>query len=178
MTYRFIPCRTDSELERYSMFMLEHRYEIHSAFTAQRILHFFKEQFFHGQTFLVENDRGEVVAAAGYVNGTPENDFVDRETVRLEMVYIAPSYRRTRLFYHGIVWLADYMKQHAPFVNQIQFYAESEPEGRSRLFGKLADFIVTEPTKFGLEDEFLTSVERLLQGIPQRVLKGGDQNVQ
>lgn len=163
MTYRFIACQTESELEQYILYMLEHKQDIHSAFTAKRIIHFMKEQLLYGQAVMVLNHQSEAIAAAGFVYGTPENGFMDPDTIRVEMVHIIPAYRGTRLFLQGIVWLARYLEQHAPAAKQVQFYSESKPAQYSRLFWKLADLIVTEPTRFGLEDEFQTTVERLRQ---------------
>lgn len=163
MIYRFISCQTEAQLEKYVFYMLDHMQEVHSAFTAKRIIHFYKEIIIHGQAFIVENKNSDVIGAGGFVYGTPENGFSDKDTVRIEMIHIHPTFRGTRLFLIGIVWLAKYLEQHAPKTKKIQFYTESEPLGRSRLFLKLADLIITEPTRFGIEDEFHTTISRLKQ---------------
>lgn len=168
MAYRFSPCRNERQLEEYALYMLDHRFELHPAFAADRFIHFIDEQFRHGESVLVRTAAGATVGALGFVYGTPENRFEDKHTVRIEMVYIEPTYRGTRLFARGLLWLADYLARHAPQTECVQFYCESEPARKGRLFRKIADLVVTEPTKFGLEDQFATTIERLRQAAAPR----------
>jgi hypothetical protein len=161
MAYQFIPCKTDADWEAYTLYILDHKLEIHSAFLAKRVIHFIKEQVLYGSAVIVKDASGQVIAALGFVYGTPEKGFTDKETVRLEMVHILPTYRNTRLFLRGLIWLKEFLKEHVPATQQIQFYTESSPAERKQLFEKIADLISTEPTRFGVEHEFVASLDRL-----------------
>ncbi|WP_248924264.1 hypothetical protein [Paenibacillus hamazuiensis] len=161
MSYRFMICKTDEDWEEYTLYILEHKLEIHSSFLAKRVIHFIKEQIFFGCAVLAKDEFGRIIGVLGFVNGTPENGFADKEAVRLEMVHILSEYRCTRLFYRGMIWLRNYLQENAPETKIIQFYADAGSAKRSRLLGKIADLVCTEQTRFGLENEYVTSVDRL-----------------
>lgn len=160
MYYQFIRCVTDDDIEKYILYMLDHKEEIHSAFVTSKMVFFLKEQLLNGEMFIVEDKVGQTIAAFGFVNGTPEKDFANREIIRIELLHISSLYRSSRLFIDGMNYLRLFLQNYFPQTIQIEFYTEHSAK-RQKLFTKFAQLIQTENTHFGVEDYYTVSIEKL-----------------
>ncbi|MDQ0230322.1 hypothetical protein J2S19_001576 [Metabacillus malikii] len=163
-----IRCDHDEEKERMIDFILAHRKEINPAYDVRTVFFSLGTQLLYGDTLLVLNNENELIGFVGYLFGTPENQFQDPETVRIEMVYLKNNYRCTRHFIACFRKLLTHIEEANLDTIKIQFYVNKENDYLCKLSSKFAIVESTTLSNFGEEllySTSLTEVKTYLENI-------------
>ncbi len=106
------------------------------------------------EAILIFNDEDELVGAIGYIHGTGEYNYENREIIQIQTVFIDEAYRHTRLFYRGLQFLAQHLQESAQPITELRFWAPAHAE-LYQLFSKFAErTATTDHAAFGLLDEY------------------------
>lgn len=151
-------CATEMYQQKYIEFLLEHYKRLKLPYSFSASLSFLSSPIMlkDGEAFLAFNGEYEVIGALGYICGTSEHQFEDREIIQFQSVYIKEEYRNPRLFLLGLQYVTQYIAQLKQEVKEVRFWAPAD-EGLRRLFDKITDSRASHETAFGGLDEYRAS---------------------
>lgn len=137
MQFLFRPCVFEMDHKAYVNFLIAHHNELNLPYPFAMKLSFLSSPLIYGKALLVfEQDCYELVGAAGFVYGTGDNDYEDRQTAQVEVVYLSKPYRTGKLFFELMRNLIRLMQEEEPQVTRVQFWAMPRDPAHVRLFGK------------------------------------------
>lgn len=87
--------------------------------------------------FLCLDDDGEAIGAFGYIRGTGEGDYEDRDVLQVQVAFLLEPHRRTMAFVHGLQFLMNHIGEEAEEVAELRFWSPQDAY-LARLFGKFA----------------------------------------
>lgn len=160
----FVECDEDQDYEKFTLYILDHRKQLHPEFTTPMTFFFLGTQCFYGECFIAQDLNHRVIGALGYVYGTPECEFKDTHILRINMVHIAEHYRGGLLFYNGLKHFIHKQNSQTPRITDVQFFIPKENRYLNRLCFKFAKKI-KETTSFGTEILYSTSFTELCKYI-------------
>lgn len=152
MNYYITRCATGMYEQKYIEFLLEHYKELNLPYSFPVGLSFISSPvLLKGEIFLAFNDDYEVIGALGYIHGTGENEYEDKEIVQIQAVYIVEEYRNTLLFIKGLQHIIQHIALTKQAVKEFRFWTAAD-DGMRRLCAKIAD---RRGTKDGRIDEYV-----------------------
>lgn len=156
----FVDCDEDEDYEAYTLYILDHRKQLHPEFTIPMTFFFLGIQCFYGGCLIAKDLNNRVIGALGYVIGTPEGEFTDSHILRINMVHIAEPYRSSFLFYNGLKHFIHKQNSKTPKITEVQFFIPKENKNLNRLCLKFAKK-VKETTSLGTEILYSASFKEL-----------------
>ncbi|WP_248565461.1 hypothetical protein [Paenibacillus sp. L3-i20] len=125
---------------KYMDFLLTHYVDLRLPYPFPDAFGFIASPVLLGQEcFLCLDDEGEAIGAFGYIHGTGEGNFEDRHIVQLQVAFLIESHRKTAVFLHGLMVLAEHMNDLNEKVTELVFWSGTEDNYTTRMFGKFAE---------------------------------------
>lgn len=163
MGYYFQICASEIYQEKYMSFLLEHYSELNLPYPFPITLSYIASPvLMKEEAMLAFNDQDELVAALGYIYGTGENLYKDSHIIQIQTVFLVDEQRRTRLFFEGLQFLTQHLAELDKEVTEIRYWVPAQNELR-QLFDKLAQRTSSNPTPYGLIDEYVAPLSHWLQ---------------
>lgn len=94
------------------------------------------------------DDDGEAIGAMGYIRGTGEGDYEDRDVIQVQVAFLLETYRSTMAFAHGLRFLANHLEEEAEETSELVFWTPQDAY-LARLFGKFAERTSVQGTAAG-----------------------------
>lgn len=139
MAVYFRTCKFEMDSEVYIRYLIEHHDDLELPYPFAMKLSFISSPLILGNAMLIVNEEPyRIIGAAGFVYGTGAQDYEDRHICQIEVAFIEPSYRSTRLFVKGLAALIEYVDEGNPEVKVVQFWSPTPHDSLERLWGKLA----------------------------------------
>lgn len=104
---------------------------------------------------------GQAVGALGFVFGTGADEFTDETVCQIEIVYVEPPWRHTGVLAELLLKFSEYIRQHHPAAEHIQFWAPADRPDLHRMFAKFSDCVKTNDKPFGRISLYKTTVARV-----------------
>ncbi|WP_438447013.1 GNAT family N-acetyltransferase [Gorillibacterium sp. sgz5001074] len=161
MAIRVSGCTTDEELARVSRFMLKHKRELHPAFTTMEMVDLLYSYMTHGRLICATEDDGRIVGAAAYYQGTPQQEFEDREVALVDVAIADRDYRGSRLFVKGLQYMTARILEEFPEVREFQIAAMAENVYLCRLYAKFTSSRHPREGLYGQEIVFSENIFKL-----------------
>lgn len=83
------------------------------------------------EIFLAFDDEHHVVGCLSFIRGTAQEDYNNREIVQLQVLYIDPSYRSTRMLLSFMQMLVQFVSYSEEPAHELQFWCKQDPRIRS-----------------------------------------------
>jgi radical SAM superfamily enzyme YgiQ (UPF0313 family) len=165
----FVECGDDDHnYEKFTLYILENRKELHPQFTTPMTFYLLGTQSFYGECLIAIDSNQQVVGALGYIYGTPEGDFEDQHVVRINMVHIAEHYRGSSLFYNGLKHFINKLNTTAKKITEVQFFIPKENVSLQRLCLKFSKKIRESTSSFGSEILYSADFHELCKYVRKR----------
>jgi hypothetical protein len=138
MDVHFRNCFYEMDHKAYMNYLLERHDELGLPYSFAMKLSFISSPLIYGKAILaVEQEQNEFIGAIGYVFGTGEDEYRDRQVAQLEVAYLEKPYRGSTLFARLLRATVDSIRQAEPSVNRLQFWAAPREASFKRLVAKL-----------------------------------------
>ncbi|TBL73951.1 hypothetical protein [Paenibacillus thalictri] len=154
-------CTTDDEFADISLFLLDHRLDLHASLSTVDIISLLYSFITEGHLIRVTDDEHRTIAALTYYHGTPENEFADRHTAMIGLTVADRTYRGSRLFFNGLRFIVDHIAEQHPEVQEVQFAAVKENTYLCRLYSKFMTFSHLRDGRNGQEMVFCEKINNL-----------------
>ncbi len=161
--WEFVACKqSEPDWERYLLFLLTYHAEWNLPYDFQMKLSFIGIPISAGNAILcIDPQTKDPVGTIGFVYGTGAQHYEDTHICQVEIAFLAPSYRRTRLFIRGLQQFVKVVAAENPGVRLVQFWSPGENEYLRTLFSKFANLTKTNEKPFGKLDLFTTRFDDL-----------------
>jgi hypothetical protein len=136
MTAQCIRCKHDEDIIKASLFLFEHKHDLHPSFTTMDMVALLYTYISEGHLLYAADADNQVIGAAAYYHGTPEHDFKDKEVALVDIAVFAKAYRGTRLFVRGLTYMVNQIINEHPEVMELRLAALSENVYVSKLYSK------------------------------------------
>ncbi|KAB8130513.1 hypothetical protein F9U64_14305 [Gracilibacillus oryzae] len=148
---QFQPCSNDTDLAKVSLFLLENRHELHPSFTTLDMVSLIYSYATQGQFLQVRDSTDQVIGAAVYYHGTPDQEFKNSEVAFVDIAVFAREVRGTRAFLNGLQYMINHIASSHPEVKEVQFAAYAENNYVCKLYSKFMDVSYLREGKLGKE---------------------------
>ena len=154
-------CETDEDFAKISLFLLEHKHDLHPSFRTMDVVSLVYSYMTEGNIVYVVDETGKVVGVSAYYHGTHEQEFRDKEVAFMDIAVSDRAHRGTRLFIKGLSFMVSQIKENLPEVREIRLAALSENEYICKLYAKFARPAYKREGAIGEETIFSTRLEEL-----------------
>jgi hypothetical protein len=154
-------CVSDEDFAQASLFFIEHKRDLHPAFTTVDTLNILSSYLTQGHLLQTVDSDNRVIGVMAYYQGTPEESFENKQIAFADMAIFDKASRGTRLFVKGLrFWLSEVQKEH-PEVEEMRLAALAENRYTCRLYGKFTETSYPREGTVGPEVVFCVKVNRL-----------------
>lgn len=161
MTTTCARCTTDEDYAKVSSFLIEHRHDLHLSYMTMDMVTLLYNYITEGHLLQITNDEGRVLGACAYYHGTPEHNFLDKETVLFDFTVFDQAVRGTRLFLKGLKYLVNTIRTEHPEVREIRMVAFADNAYVCNLYAKFNTSSYAREGLLGEEIIFCTDIDYL-----------------
>lgn len=161
MSTHFKHCVTDDDYAKVGLFFLQHKQDLHSAFTTLDMVSLLYSYLTDGHLFQALDADQRVIGASAYYHGTAEQEFQDKDIALIDIVIVDPAYRGTRLFLNGFRCMVNDIAVAHPEVEEIRIAALADNEYVCRLYAKLTESRYEREGNLGKEIVFCVKINRI-----------------
>lgn len=149
MDVSFSVCATAMYQAKYLDFMLKHYDDLGMPYPFMVSFGFIASPvLMEKEAILCLDEENEVVGALGYIFGTGEKQYEDKQVVQMQAVYLDKAFRGTRLFLKGLQFLLHHLKHQPVSVTELVFWTGQDPF-MNRLAAKFASLESVTESEFG-----------------------------
>ncbi|WP_181410167.1 hypothetical protein [Paenibacillus sp. tmac-D7] len=154
-------CSNDDEFAKVSLFFLENRRDLHLSYTTMDTISLLYSYLTQGHLLQATDADNRVIGVLAYYQGTPEEEFKDKEVAFADMVIFDKAHRGTRLFITGLrFWVRELVKEH-PEVQELRFAALEENEYLCKLYSKFSETSYRREGMLGKELVFCVKINQI-----------------
>ena len=154
MTIHCQRCESDDDYAKVSLFLLAHKHDLHPAISTLEMVSLIYSYVTQGHLVKVTDADNQVIGAAAYYFGTPDQEFLNQEVALLDVAIFDQARRGTRAFLQGLQYLVREIVDGNPAVKEIQLAAQADNHYLCRLYGKFARASFTREGSHGQEIVF------------------------
>ncbi|TDF97060.1 GNAT family N-acetyltransferase [Paenibacillus piri] len=139
MTTHCRSCVSDDDFAKASLFLLAHKRDLHPSYTTLEMVTLIYSYVTQGRLICcIADDDQRIAGVAAYYQGTPEQEFKDRDVASLDAAIMAKAYRGSRLFVQGLQYMLNTIIENHPEVRELKLAALAENDYLCRLYSKFA----------------------------------------
>ncbi|WP_372635910.1 GNAT family N-acetyltransferase [Cohnella sp.] len=161
MTIRFRGCVEDDDFAQVSLYMVEHRRDLHPSLCTIDMVTILYGYMSDGHLHYGVDEDGRIVGASGFYIQPSEEGVRDRASVLIDVGIVDKERRGTRLFLRGMRHMIDYVSDHYPEVEVVRLCALSDNPYLCKLYAKIAPFEGTREGSVGQESMFSGEIHRI-----------------
>jgi len=150
-------CWNTRQWSRYTDFYIEHRQRIIPGYRLSHALTDVRICMKQGRAALLNDERGRVIGIGGFVLGTHENQYRDKQIAVLGNSYFLEDYHNNRTFVRGLQVLAEQIREANPDVREVRIPTAADNPYTNRLYRKLAEKHHSFDTEYGVFHMYATS---------------------
>jgi hypothetical protein len=155
-------CTNDEDFAKFSLFFLQHKYDLHLSFSTLDTISFLYSYLTQGHLFMTLDSTGQVIGIAAYYHGTQDQEFKNKDIAVVDMAIFDRAYRVTRLFVRGLTYLVNSIIETHPEVQELHLVALSENAYLCKLYAKLTNLNYIRDGYLGKETVFCVKVHSLM----------------
>lgn len=132
MLYEITRVTTPMYMQRYVEFVLDGYEQLNMAYPFSVSLAYLASPvLMREEIFLAFDDEHQVVGCLSFIRGTAQYDYSNREIIQLQVLYIKPSCRCTRMLLSFMQMLVQYVHYKEEPVHELQFWTKQDRYIRS-----------------------------------------------
>jgi len=125
--------------QRYMEFVLDHYKQLNMPYPFSVSFSYLASPvLMDEEIFLALDDDHQTVGCLSFIRGTAENNYENRDVIQLQVVYIDPQYRGTKLLLELLQLMVQCLRYLEEPVNEIHFWTKDDPAIRSLITKRLA----------------------------------------
>lgn len=150
-------CSEDLEYEQFIRFFLKYRNQMTPAYPLSYAIQVLAEQVQNGHIIIGLDESGEVMGSLAYYYGTPDQDYVDKQNILIEVLLIKEEFQRSTAFIQGFDFFVQEIESSGGSIEHVLFYAHKESAYLRRLYSKFAKKVSEREAHLGIVDVYAVS---------------------
>ncbi|MGO4548405.1 hypothetical protein AB4Z29_26810 [Paenibacillus sp. 2TAB23] len=154
MSYYFSVCSTVNYQETYISFLLEQYEHLNLPYSFQTSLSYITSPILMGKdSIIIWNAQDEPAGAIGFIHGTGEHDYEDRNIIQIQVLFLKKSSRSGRTFLRSMQFLGQHLAQINEPVTELRFWIPAQ-SALQKLCAKWAVKSQSNATEYGDIEEY------------------------